>query len=56
MLDDPPEIPHADRSLPGTLELGAFSVSLNVADLAASRQFYAAVRFVVTGGSPDRAT
>ncbi|MEZ5217722.1 MAG: VOC family protein [Ilumatobacteraceae bacterium] len=53
MLDDLPEIPHADRSLPGTLELGAFSVSLNVADLEASQRFYASLGFVATGGDPD---
>lgn len=54
VLDDLPEIPHADRRPPGTLELGAFSVSLNVADLAASRKFYEAVGFVVTGGDPEQ--
>lgn len=37
--------------LPGTLDLGAFSISLNVADLEASRDFYAALGFEVTGGS-----
>lgn len=54
MFDEIPEIPHADRTLPGTLELGAFSVSLNVADLAVSRRFYEALGFVVTGGDPDQ--
>lgn len=54
MFDDLPEIPHADRSVPGTLELGAFSVSLAVADLDASRRFYEALGFVVTGGDPDQ--
>lgn len=53
MFDDLPEIPHADRSRPGTLDLGAFSVSLNVADLDASQRFYEALGFVVTGGNPD---
>jgi catechol 2,3-dioxygenase-like lactoylglutathione lyase family enzyme len=53
VFDDLPEIPHADRSLPGTLELGAFSVSLNVADLDTSRRFYEALGFVVAGGDPD---
>ena len=53
MFDDLPEIPHADRSLPGTLELGAFSVSLAVADLDVSRQFYESLGFVITGGDPD---
>ena len=52
-MDDLPEIPHGDRDLPGTLELGAFSVSLAVADLDASRRFYETLGFVVSGGDPD---
>lgn len=40
-------------SLPGSLELGAFSVSLNVADLDASREFYGHLGFEVAGGSPE---
>ncbi len=32
------------------MELGAFSISLPVADLEASRQFYEALGFEVTGG------
>jgi catechol 2,3-dioxygenase-like lactoylglutathione lyase family enzyme len=39
--------------MPGTLDLGAFSISLNVADLDASRAFYEALGFEVTGGSAD---
>ncbi|MGD2042386.1 MAG: VOC family protein [Acidimicrobiia bacterium] len=35
------------------MELGAFSISLNVADLDASRRFYEALGFVVTGGAPE---
>jgi catechol 2,3-dioxygenase-like lactoylglutathione lyase family enzyme len=53
MFDDLPEIAHTDRSLPGTLELGAFSMSLSVADLGASRRFYEALGFVFTGGDPE---
>jgi catechol 2,3-dioxygenase-like lactoylglutathione lyase family enzyme len=34
------------------LELGAFSLSLTVKDLAASRRFYEALGFVVFGGDP----
>ena len=34
----------------GTMKLGAFSVSLNVKDLAASRQFYEALGFTVSSG------
>ena len=52
MLPDLPTVPAADPDLPGTMELGAFSVSLDVADLAASRAFYEALGFVVTGGAP----
>lgn len=46
-------VPEADPDLPGTLELGAFSISLNVADLDRSRAFYEALGFVVSGGDPD---
>jgi len=53
MLPDMPSVPHADRHLPGGLELGAFSISLSVADLAASRRFYEALGFVVTGGDVE---
>ncbi len=53
MLPDMPTVPHTDRDLPGEMELGAFSISLSVADLEASRKFYAALGFVVTGGGPD---
>lgn len=35
------------------MQLGAFSVSLSVADLAASRAFYEHLGFEVTGGDPD---
>jgi len=48
-----PVAPAADPNLPGTLELGAFSVSLAVADLDASRRFYEALGFVVTGGDAE---
>ncbi|MHC1654247.1 VOC family protein [Stenotrophomonas maltophilia] len=36
------------------MQLGAFSVSLSVKDLAASRAFYEALGFSVTGGEPAR--
>ncbi len=49
-MDDLPRVAHAETDLPGTLELGAFSVSLNVADLARSRAFYEALGFEVVGG------
>jgi catechol 2,3-dioxygenase-like lactoylglutathione lyase family enzyme len=35
------------------MELGAFSVSLAVADLAASQAFYEKLGFSATGGDPD---
>ncbi|MBL8325122.1 MAG: VOC family protein [Rubrivivax sp.] len=37
---------------PQPLELGAFSLSLAVKDLAASRRFYEALGFTVYGGDP----
>lgn len=36
------------------MELGAFSVSLSVKDLAASRDFYEKLGFECTGGDPDQ--
>lgn len=44
---DLPVVPTAVNDLPGSLELGAFSVSLTVRDLAASREFYEKLGFVV---------
>lgn len=52
-FDDLPRVPSADPDLPGTMELGAFSISLDVADLARSRAFYEALGFEVTGGDID---
>lgn len=46
-----PTVPVGPTGLPGDLELGAFSVSLSVADLEASRAFYEALGFAVTGGA-----
>lgn len=53
MFESMPKVERADASLPGTLELGAFSVSLNVADLDVSRSFYEKLGFVVAGGDAD---
>lgn len=53
MLPEMPTVPHADPDLPGELELGAFSISLDVADLEASRRFYENLGFVVSGGDPE---
>ncbi|MRX42190.1 VOC family protein [Agromyces kandeliae] len=36
------------------MDLGAFSVSLAVSDLAASREFYERLRFEAFGGDPDQ--
>ena len=36
------------------MELGAFSVSLSVRDLAASRQFYENLGFSMAGGDPEQ--
>jgi catechol 2,3-dioxygenase-like lactoylglutathione lyase family enzyme len=48
-----PTVAAADANLPGTLELGAFSISLNVADLAMSRAFYQRLGFEAVGGDVD---
>lgn len=52
-LADLPQVPAAELDLPGTVELGAFSVSLAVADLDLSRAFYEKLGFVKTGGDAD---
>lgn len=39
---------------PATMNLGAFSVSLAVKDLAASRAFYEKLGFTQAGGDPDQ--
>lgn len=50
---DLPTVPHADQDLPGTMELGAFSVSLSVTDLARSRAFYGKLGFEPAGGDGE---
>ena len=52
-FDDLPTVDAAPQCLPGSIELGAFSISLNVADLAASRTFYERLGFEVTGGGAE---
>jgi len=52
-LFDLPTVPAAADDLPGSLELGAFSISLTVADLDVSRAFYEKLGFVVAGGDPE---
>ena len=53
-FDALPKVGAADPNLPGSLELGVFSMSLNVADLAASCEFYQRLGFVVGGGDADQ--
>ncbi len=48
-----PTVASADTSLPGTVELGVFSLSLSVADLDASVEFYGKLGFVATGGDAE---
>lgn len=48
-----PVVPAGPNDLPGSLDLGAFSVSLSVADLDTSRQFYEKLGFEVTGGTAE---
>lgn len=48
-----PDAPAPGEDLPGSLDLGAFSVSLAVADLEASCDFYAKLGFEVVGGDAD---
>ena len=52
-FEELPTIRAVSGDLPGSMELGAFSVSLNVADLGASRSFYEQLGFEVTGGAMD---
>ncbi len=52
-LPEMPIVPAAPAGLPGSLELGAFSVSLSVADLGVSRAFYEKLGFEVTGGAAE---
>ena len=53
VLGDLPRVERADPN-PGSVELGAFSISLNVKDLDASRVFYEALGFEVAGGDPEQ--
>lgn len=54
MQPDFPVVPHADHDLPGSMELGAFSISLAVSDLDRSRAFYETLGFEVTGGDAEQ--
>ncbi len=54
-VDNLPVVPPADSTgLPGHLDLGAFSVSLSVADLDSSRAFYEKLGFEVSGGAAEQ--
>lgn len=48
-----PTVASVDASLPGTMDLGVFSLSLSVADLDASVEFYGKLGFVPTGGDAE---
>lgn len=52
-MDDLPTVPEAEGDLPGSLELGAFSISLTVADLERSKAFYELLGFDAVGGDAD---
>lgn len=51
MSEQPPW--ESGSELPSGLELGAFSISLTVADLERSKQFYEALGFAVVGGDAE---
>ncbi len=57
MSDDPmgqlPVVPSRYAEQPGDLELGAFSISLSVADIEASEAFYRRLGFERTGGDGE---
>lgn len=48
-----PTVASALPGLPGSLELGAFSVSLDVADLSDSAAFYMKLGFEIAGGASE---
>jgi catechol 2,3-dioxygenase-like lactoylglutathione lyase family enzyme len=52
-MNELPVVPEAPSGMPGTVELGAFSISLTVADLERSRQFYEKLGFEVAGGAAE---
>jgi len=52
-MDQLPEVASSYGDLPGDVELGAFSISLSVADLAASEAFYSKLGFERTGGDGE---
>lgn len=50
IFGDLPVVDSAPEGLPGTLDLGVFSLSISVSDLARSQDFYEKLGFEVTGG------
>jgi catechol 2,3-dioxygenase-like lactoylglutathione lyase family enzyme len=54
MFDQLPVVPGVEGRRPGQVDLGAFSVSLAVADLDASLGFYKKLGFEVTGGDAEQ--
>ena len=52
LATEPPQNPTHNAETGATMQLGTFSVSLAVKDLAASRAFYAKLGFEPVGGDP----
>jgi catechol 2,3-dioxygenase-like lactoylglutathione lyase family enzyme len=52
-MDQLPEVASSYAGLPGDVELGAFSISLSVADLPTSEAFYRKLGFERTGGDGE---
>ncbi len=52
-MDQLPEVASSYAGLPGDVELGAFSISLSVADLSTSEAFYRKLGFERTGGDGE---
>lgn len=50
----PTGLPQPGDTLPGTIDLGAFSISLAVADLEASQAFYEKLGFATVGGDAEQ--
>ena len=50
---DLPTVAAAPEGLPGSIDLGAFSISLAVADLEVSQAFYEKLGFEAVGGDPE---
>ena len=49
-----PPAPLSTQAIPTTMDLGVFSLSLSVKDLAVSQDFYSKLGFEQIGGSPEQ--